>query len=193
MPARARRPGVLWWVVAAAALAALGYFIYRREIILGAALGKLLHAAVPPPPTAKQESGDLVDVSVFGPIAVEAGQQCLIQVFLHKLGQREIAKALAQEADPDATRRGAQTLAAEIAEGQRVDIILEGRRLGVDQEIQPLVWRGEPSASQFTVSASKDLAGRTVHPRIIVMVDSVPVGSLTFALKVTQEKAEAGI
>ncbi len=128
---------------------------------------------------------------MFGPSAVGAGQQSLIQVLLHQLGQREIAKALAQENDPDAMRRGIQTLAAEIARGQRVEIILEGRGLDIDQDMQSLVWRGEPCACQFTVTAPKHLAGKTVHPRVLVLVDSVPVGSLTFTLKVTARKPKA--
>lgn len=98
------------------------------------------------------------------------------------------AATLAKEADPEATRRGIQTLAAEIARGQRVQIIFEGRGLSVDQEMQPLVWRGEPCACQFTVVAPTDSAGRSFHPRVFVLVDSVPVGSVTFALKVTQSK-----
>jgi len=40
--------------------------------------------------------------------------EALIQVFLHQLDQREVVKALATEADPEAARRGIQTLAAEI-------------------------------------------------------------------------------
>ncbi len=185
--ATARRTGALWWVIAAAALAALGYVLYRREIVLGAAIGKLLHAALPPQPAAKPTKADLVDVSVFGPTAVKAGGEGLIQVFLHHLSQREIAKALAQETDPDAVRRGTQTLAAEIAQGQRVEIILEGRGLDVDQPMQSLVWRSEPCACQFTVTAPKHATGRTLHPRVLVLVNSVPVGSLTFTLKVTED------
>ena len=193
MPARARRTGALWWIVAAAAFAALGYFLYRREIVLGAAFAKLLHAAVPPS-TARETKVDLVDVSVFGPRAIKAGGEALVQVFLHHLSQREIAKALAQEIDPEATRRGVQTLAAEIAEGQHVQILLEGRGLSVDQQMQTLVWRGEPCACQFTVTAPKDAIGRTFHPRVLVLVDSVPVGSLTFALKASEaETVETGM
>jgi hypothetical protein len=51
-------------------------------------------------PDPKEEGGDLVDVTVFGPTAIQAGGEGLIQVLLHTLGQRKIAKALAKEADP---------------------------------------------------------------------------------------------
>jgi hypothetical protein len=114
--------------------------------------------------------------------------EALIQVFLHQLDQREVVKALATEADPEAARRGIQTLAAEIARGQRVEIILEGRGLQIDQERQSIIWRGEPCACQFTVTAPRDSADRSFHPRVLVLVDSVPVGSVTFALKVTRGK-----
>jgi hypothetical protein len=176
-----------WWVALALGAAGIGYLFFRRETAVGSVLGQLLHAAVPSAPAAKETTTDLVDVSVFGPTAINAGGEGLIQVFLHTLGQREVAKALAQETDPDATRRGVQTLAAEIARGQRVEIMLDARGLGVDQAMQTLVWRGEPCACQFTLSAPEDAAGRTIHPRVLVLVDSVPVGSLTFALKVTAE------
>jgi len=184
-----RSTGLFWWVAIALGAAVAGYLLYRREAALGAVLGKLLYAAAPPPPATKEIGADLVDMSVFGPTAIEAGGEGLIQVFLHTLSQREIAKALAQETDHDTARRGVQTLAAEIARGQRVEIILEGRGLSVGGEMQTVVWRGEPCACQFTVSVAANSTGRTFHPRVLVLVDSVPVGSLTFALKVTAEAA----
>jgi hypothetical protein len=84
-----------------------------------------------------------------------------------------------------------QTLSTELAWGQRVEILFEGRGLGIDQERQSLTWRGQPSACQFTVSAPKDANGRTFHPRVLVLVDSVPVGSLTFSLKVSRKETAA--
>ena len=182
---------MLWWVVLATALVALGYFLYRREMVLGAALGKLLPAAAPPPPARRVTRTDLVDVSVFGPTSIQVGGEGLVQVFLHTLGQRDVARALATEADPEATRRGVQTLAAEIARGQCIEIMLEGRGLGIEQQRQTLVWRGDNCACQFVVTAPQDATGRTFHPRVLVLVDSVPVGSLTFALKVSEGETAA--
>jgi hypothetical protein len=132
-----RRSGVFWWVALALGAGLIGYLLFGRGIALGAAL-KLLPATAQPLPAPKSDCADLVDVSVFGPTAIRAGGEGLVQVFLHTLGQREIAKALARETDPDATRRGAQTLATEIAQGQRVEILLEGRGLRVDQEMQEI-------------------------------------------------------
>lgn len=110
---------------------------------------------------------------------------------MHGLGERDAVKVLAQDADPGASRRGIQTLAAEIARGQRVEVMLHGRGLDVEQETQSLTWRGEPCACQFILTAPEDAVGRTFHPRVIVLVDSVPVGSITFALPITEQQ-EAG-
>ena len=142
----------------------------------------------PPPPPA---ISDTVDVSVFGPQTVRAGEGCLVQVFLHTLDQGPATAALAREADPASQRRGVKTLATEIARGTRVQVIFEGRGLAADQAMQELIWRGEPDACQFTVGAPADAAGKTFFPRILVLVNSVPIGTVTFALPATAADAPA--
>ncbi len=191
MEKRVNRVGPLIWLLGAAALALALYFLFRREAAHGAPLVKLIHGTMLSPPAPPARQSDLVDASVFGPSAVEPGEEALIQVFLHGLDQRDVARERAQGSDPGAARRGMQTLAAEIERGQRVDIVLEGRGLDVDQERQTLVWRGDPCACQFTIAASRDAAGRTFYPRVLVLVDSVPVGSVSFALKVIEQATAA--
>jgi hypothetical protein len=128
---------------------------------------------------------DVVDVSLFGPQSVRAGRECLVQVFLHTLAQQAAVSARASEADAASARRGTNTLAAQIARGTRVQIVFEGRGLGVDQAMQELTWRGEPAGCQFTVNAPADAAGQAFHPRVLVLLNSAPVGSVTFALPAT--------
>jgi hypothetical protein len=134
-------------------------------------------------PTAPQ--ADIVDISVFGPESLRAGSQCLVQVYLHLLDQAAAVLALAKEFNPEATRRGVKTLATEIARGTPIVVILEGHGLSVDHGKQDLVWRGIPDACEFTVAAPAGSAGQSFYPRILVLVNSVPIGSVTFALRVT--------
>jgi TIR domain len=134
-------------------------------------------------------SPDLVDVSVFGPNAIPAGHEGLIQVFLHRLENKLTVYGLAMEADPNAKRRGVHTLAAEITRGQCVELILEAQGLAVNEAKQTLIWRGQPCACQFTVAAPRASAGRTFHARVIVLVDTVPIGSVSFALGVIKRRA----
>lgn len=186
LPPDRHRGGAYWWAaLAAMAAAALAYLLLRRGVLIEGALGTLVHATLPSAATLQLANSDLVDVSVFGPKEFTSDGEALIQVLLHQLDQAEIASAMAKEVDPEATRRGIQTLAAEITRGQRVEIVLEGRGLKIDEEMQALIWRGRPCACQFTVTAPKDLIGHVFNPRLLLLVDSVPVGSITFALKVT--------
>jgi DNA-binding protein HU-beta len=136
-------------------------------------------------------AADVVDVSVFGPKSLRAGGECLVQVFLHTLAQQVTVAAQARETDAASERRGVKTLATEIARGTHVQIIFEGRGLSVDQAMQELTWRGEPDACQFTVGAPADAAGKTFYPRVLVLLNSVPVGTVTFALPATAKDAPA--
>lgn len=136
---------------------------------------------------------DLVDASVFAPKAIAVGGEALVQVFLHKLHQKPTVYSLAMETDPNAGSKGVHTLAVEVERGQHIEIALEGRRLNVDQAVQTVVWRGDPCACQFTVTAPKDLAGHTFHPRAVVLIDGVPAGSVTFALTAETKRTNTDI
>ena len=108
------------------------------------------------------------------------------------MDQRDVSKARARETDPDASRRGTKTLAAEIAHGQRVQILLQCDELEVSEGIQTLIWRGEPCACEFAIRTPKVQVNRVLYPRVFVLLNSVPIGSLTFALKVKIEPAVRG-
>jgi hypothetical protein len=149
-----------------------------------------------PPKAAPEPTADVVDASVFGPETVQPGGECLIQVFLHRLEQAATVDARARETDPDAKRRGVKTLAAEIRRGATVQVIFDGRGLTADQAVQSLVWRGDPDTCQFIVSVPAGATDKTYYPRILLLLDSVPVGAVTFALRATagaQASADVGI
>ena len=152
-------------------------------------------ATLAPQPAARlpaEPKSDIVDVSVFGPELLRAGSQCLVQVYLHLLDQEAAVLALAKEVDPNATRRRVKTLATEIARGTAVEVIFEGRGLSVDQGKQDLVWRGNPEACDFTVTAPIDSAGQRFYPRIPAPVSSAPIGSVTFALRGDRRRTGRG-
>lgn len=144
-------------------------------------------------PTPPRPPSDEVDFSVFGPKQLKSGGESLIQVFLHTLSQREIVRLLAEEGDPQASRRGVKTLATEIRRGQLVQVLLEGDGLESNEKFSTLVWRGEPCSCEFRVRAREDWSDRAVHPRVLVLVDSVPVGSLTFAIQIAAGTSEPGL
>ncbi len=146
------------------------------------------------PPTAVPDQ-DIVDVSVFGPDVMPAGGQCLVQAFASLATQLDDVVARAREADADAKRRGIKTLNTKIGRGNTLQFIFEGQGLAADPDKQDIVWRGEPDCAQFIVSAPADAAGKTFYPRILVLHSAIPVGTITFALKVGTgaEKATAAL
>jgi hypothetical protein len=167
-----------------------------REIFKDSANLDALESAPDLPGTAPEApaSGprtDIVDISVFGPDALKAGGSCLIQVFLHALNQAAEVIGRAKESDPEAQRRALKTLATEIARGQRIEVLFLGGGLTSEAAKQDLVWRGDPAACQFVVSAPANTAGQTFFPSIQILLNSVPIGSVAFKLPVTADEPHA--
>jgi hypothetical protein len=130
-------------------------------------------------------SGDVVDASAFAPWKGCAGEEILVQIFLHTLETRRAAAVLAGESDHEGRHRGVTTLAVPVQRGQRVDITLEAAGVAVDEPAQSLIWRGEPRSCQFVLSLPAELAGRSCQIKTRMLVNSIPVGTLRFNLKVT--------
>mgnify|MGYP001359811501 CR=1 FL=1 len=127
---------------------------------------------------------DIVDVSAFAPEGGQAGDEALVQIFLHRLRDAAAAEARARAADHRATRRGVATLASAIARGTRVDILLEATDLKIDEPLQSLVWEGRPCACQFIVTLP---AGAGNGPRALrarVLLNGAPIGRLCFSIEI---------
>jgi hypothetical protein len=191
--------GLKWPLLlgAAAVVAAAGY-IWRHDLAIAAGgLLKLLGLAAAPVPTIPAPDAaavrDLVDASAFAPASGRGGEDVMVQIFLHATPDAAAAAALAQEADPDTSRRGITTLAVEVSRGQRVDIVLDAGPLVVDEPSQSLIWRGEPRACQFVLTLTPDQAGRSCAVKARVLVESVPVGVLRFSLKVNAAQPTAAL
>jgi hypothetical protein len=172
---------------AAALITAAGYF-WRHELGLAAGgLFKLLGLASAPPMPAASPIREILDASAFAPAAGQAGDEVLVQIFLHAGNAASAAASIAQEADSAAARRGVATLAIEVAVGQRIDVVLEAGAIPIDEASQSLTWRGEPRSCQFFLKLPRDQAGRTCAIKARILVDSVPAGALRFSLKVVAE------
>jgi hypothetical protein len=140
-------------------------------------------------PLVGRRAADVVDLSAFGPTRVEAGAQALVQLFLHRPEDRERAARDATEADPGAGARGRKPLDIELERGARVELVLDGGGLDVDEPRQSLVWRGDPIACQFLVAAPADHDARRVFLKATVVRDGIPVGRLAFALDIGAAEA----
>jgi hypothetical protein len=176
---RNRERLINWLLIGATVLVAVVAFKDRLAELLASA-GFVSQGIVQPVPP---EAGR-VEVSAFAPEGGAPGDTVLVQILLHSLADLRRASREARLADPTVVRRMTATLTQDIAPGQLVTVMLEGRDLTVDEPVQRVVWRGDPAAVQFLVDLPSDSGLKYLRCR--VLVDNVPVGSLRFALHVTE-------
>jgi hypothetical protein len=127
---------------------------------------------------------DPVECSVFSVPEVYPGDYAFVQVFAHLPERGEEAIELAKEFDADAKRRGIQTLNINIRRGSRLTFHLEMKGASVDKPVQELTWLGKTESVQFEVRIPDDYPKNILIGKVTVACNSVPVGNLTFKLKV---------
>ncbi len=125
---------------------------------------------------------EIVDCSVFGPPAAPSGATVLIQVFLHLASQAQRANFLATAMDAIAKLKGTKALDISVRPGARVDIVFTAIGLGVDEPVQSVVWRGEPTYCQFLVTIPSGTNGQSFFATIRVSVETKLIGSIKFRL-----------
>jgi TIR domain-containing protein len=138
-------------------------------------------AAAVPPPLARTE---VVDVSAFSPNEGGAGDEVLVQIYLHRPRQLARVEDRAVKKDPDAEHRETATLATEIVRGQKIGIELACPALRIAEPRQELTWNGEPAVCSFVVALPPAAAGRSHTLSVRVRIDDMPIGRLAFMLRV---------
>jgi hypothetical protein len=139
-------------------------------------------AKVPPASPPAEPAEDIVECSVFGPSAAPPGKTILIQVFLHLADQAERASFLATATDASAKLKSAKPLDLPIKRGARVEIAFAANGLTVDEPVQSVVWRGEPTFCQFQATIPKGTNGDSFLPIVRVSIDGKLVGRIAFSL-----------
>jgi hypothetical protein len=126
--------------------------------------------------------GDMVECSVFGPPAAPPGKTILIQVFLHLTNQAERASFLASTMDASAKLKATKSLDLPIKRGARVEIAFAANGLEVDDPVQSVVWRGEPTYCQFLATIPAGTSGQGFFPVVRLSIDGKLVGPIKFRL-----------
>ena len=142
----------------------------------------------PPEPTANVPPKDRVDVSVFASPQLTAGQQELIQVFLHL--QEDIIKAarIAAKSNPEANRVASSTLNVAIERGSTVELLLESKNLIIEQAFQEVVWNGSPTHVGFGTRVSPSNTDNAINATLIVGVGGIAIGKIDFSLPVINSR-----
>jgi hypothetical protein len=137
----------------------------------------------------KRSVRDQVDCTVFSPPEARVGESILVQVFAHIPEQAKEARKLAEEFDPETQRLGVTPLATEIARGSRLmfELIIPG--FMISDSVKELTWRGRTQSVQFAVSVPAESRPQTVIGKVLVSQDTVPIGEVSFKLKVVPDTA----
>ncbi|MDX2029249.1 MAG: toll/interleukin-1 receptor domain-containing protein [Blastocatellia bacterium] len=134
---------------------------------------------------------DTVECSVFAPPAAAVGATLMIQVFAHLHEQAAEAAQMAAEFDEEARRRAVRTLSSKVARGATLMFDLTIENWAIPEPVQTLVWNGRPESAQFVVDVPADCDPGNVACKLTVSENSVPLGHISFVLKVTAAPAEA--
>jgi len=133
---------------------------------------------------------DLVECSVFAPPSVAPATTILIQIFAHLREQAEEAERLAREFDEESRRRAVRTLASKIPRGSELMFDLQIANWRIGEPVQNLTWNGYPESVQFAVDVPPDCKPGNVSGKVTVSRDSVPIGHISFIIKVGAVGAE---
>jgi hypothetical protein len=125
---------------------------------------------------------EIVECSVFGPPSAPPGKTILIQVFLHLANQAERATFLATTMDSSAKLKGTKSLDLPLKRGAQVEIAFSANGLVVDEPVQSVVWRGEPTFCQFRATIPKGTNGDSFLPVVRVSIDGKLIGRIAFSL-----------
>jgi len=134
---------------------------------------------------------DLVECSVFAPPAVARGATPMVQVFAHLREQAEEAARMAAEFDEAAKRRAVKTLSSKIARGSELMFDLTIANWQISDPVQTLVWNGNAESAQFIVDVPPDCKPGNVAGKVTVSQNSVPLGHISFILKVAESAEPA--
>lgn len=133
--------------------------------------------------------GDSVDCTVFSPPSVAQDDSFLVQVFAHTPEQVRDARALATEFDKHARARGSQSLEMRIDRGERLVFELAMPGLEIDERVRSSTWNGRAQGSAFGVKVPLDRAPGNVPGKVTVRVGALPVGEITFVVKIVEPAA----
>lgn len=136
-----------------------------------------------------------VECSIFSPHLVAPGDNILIQVFAHKLGQGRLVEREAKTADITTQKRGRKALEEPLRPGMETVFHLEIPSIYIDEPDLPLIWRGKTASVQFSATVPKEHKHGRVMGKVLISRDRIPIGHIKFIINVVspevRERADA--
>lgn len=133
---------------------------------------------------------DVVNCSVFSPARMRCGHSYLVQVFVHLPSGGAVAAAIAQEADPGASRRGFSSLAAAVARNSTLSFHLAMAGIEITSPYALALWGGDTTAVNFAVTVPEGHVGGDVVGRVTVVQRGMPIGLISFVVGIEAAQPE---
>ncbi len=139
---------------------------------------------------------DLVYNSVYAPEIVIRNKNFFILAFIHTRQQKSEVKDIAHDFDESLIQKAIQYLDVHIKIGTRLTFKLVLNDIILEESVKNLVWLGDPSYVDFEVNIPESYKGDSVVGKVIICIDTVPVGVIKFkmcieeGLKSNEEPAE---
>jgi serine/threonine protein kinase len=131
------------------------------------------------------KKSDPVDCTVFSPATVSPGITFAVQVFTHRPEQTDVAKAIATDIDPNATRRGFKSLEINVKRGSRLTLCLHIPGLDIDNPVEYLVWNGRAASVLFGVTVPAEASLGNYIGTLMVSHNQIPIGHVKFMVEVS--------
>ncbi len=142
-----------------------------------------------PTPAKKEDSieSDDITCSVYSESSVSAGKSIFVQVFAHLPDKKEEATTMASMFDEESTMRGTTHLNTHVKRGTDLCFHFEADEIiKVDEVTKHLKWQGETDSVQFSLSFPDDYPIGSFVGKIIITLESIPIGHILFKLKVLE-------
>jgi hypothetical protein len=136
-----------------------------------------------------QHSTDVVQVSVFGPVAATPGQAVKLAVFLHTPDALSCVQTLSRAFDHDAELIGTGLVSREVPRAAELAVHVSVANAGVAKALLKFHWRGQPQRLNFDLHVPWESPEGPSPGLVSVGLDNVRVGKVEFRLHVLPRKA----
>lgn len=136
---------------------------------------------------ASERSVHKVYSSIFAASEVKCKSNLLTQVFLHLADEINIIKSFANEADPNAERKGYTPLSIHLSKGDKIDI--EFKIYGDTQlmsERKSIVWQGEFAKCSFRYFVPEDINVHELYCEVCLIVNGALIGEMSYITNIVE-------
>ena len=128
-----------------------------------------------------------ISASAFAPSEIVRGDDIMIQVYIYEEKEHNNVVISAGNADEGATERDCIPLNLNLKCGDKVKILLNILHCSELAQLKSIVWQGRTAKSYFNVTLPTNFDKKKCFVEIIISVNDLPLGELSFTTKVVDE------